>query len=575
MAKIHVVSALLVGTPFLQSCTSIPATDAALDVKAATAGIARQQPGENPAVYYQLGRFYQAQNRFDAAAAAYEKALAIDTRFYEARNGLGVIYAAQGKHDRAIEQFRIALAQAPLAAHLHNNLAQAYFLQGKYPEAVASFESAAKFDPYNSGTLVRLSQAYAKAGLPGKSQAALRKAQSAQAQSNVAAQSLLGQPGAVAREQSPSEVSAAIEGVGGSVVSRTAPATTTATITAAATPGAATPSTTTMVAATTAVQPGPSSPPVVAPSALSRTTDLITSRTEVTGKLVPVSPDVYELVVPKATATRSPLPAIPVFSSAIPATSPLRLESSESMKTGGSTFGDMRITAVAPGIFQLETPAAVVQPRAAPTALAARSNLNVKPVQPVRSQPIAASALGSKDLSRPSISRVRLEVSNANGVTGLAKRVSAKLREFEHYVARLTNQRPPQSDTSVEYRDGYIEEAASIAADLQKRVALVPSDNLRRDIHVRLVLGRDMRSNVAFFQNNVPSRAAATATESPVSVSAATQSAPELSSSAGDRHSLARLVRQTVKQPAALLQPLPDERLSATLRAGNQLVALR
>ena len=607
MAKIHVVSALLVGTPFLHSCTSIPATVAALGVKAVAASISeQQQPGDNPAVYYQLGRFYQAQDRFDAAAAAYDKALAIDTRFYEARNGLGVIYAAQGKYDRAIEQFRIALAQAPLSAHLHNNLGHTYFLQGKYQEAVASFESAAMFDPYNSGTLLRLSQAYAKAGQPEKSQQALRKAQSTQAQSNVAAQSFLGEPGTVVREQSPSEVTAAIEGAGGSIVSMPAvraaaptpaaptPVASTAVIStsAASTPVASTPAAPTPIASTpvaptpavatvvvspTVVQSVPSSPATPAPLTLNRTTELITSRTETTGTLTSTSPSVYELVVPSSAATRAPPPAVPVLSSAMPATpaaSPLRLEPSKTITIGGTTFGDIKITAVAPGVFQLETPAAVRRPATA-TALAAKSNSNAKAVPQSRSQPVATSALSGTDLTAPSIGRVRLEVSNGNGVTGLAKRVSEKLRAFEHYVARLTNQRPAQPETSVEYRDGFIEEAASIAADLQKPVALVPSDNLRRDIHVRLVLGRDMRNNVAFFQNTVPSRAAAAATDRPVSVSAVSPSVPEVSADAGDRRSLAKLVRQTMKQPATSLLPLPDERLSESLRASNQLVALR
>lgn len=305
---------------------------------------------------------------------------------------------------------------------------------------------------------------------------------------------------------------------------------------------------------------------------MNRTTELITSRTEVTGKLEPVAPSVYELIVPNTATARPTPPAVPVLSSAMPP-APLRLESSKTITIGGTTFGDIKITAVAPGIFQLQAPAAVQRPAAA-TALAAKSNSGVKSQQ-TRSQPVAAPALGTKDLAAPSISRVRLEVSNGNGVTGLAKRVSEKLREFEHYVARLTNQRPPQSATSVEYRDGYIEEAASIAADLQKPVALVPSDNLRRDIHVRLVLGRDIRSNLAFFENTVPSRTVATATDRPVLVSAVSQSTPEVSADAGDRRLLAKLVRETVKQPAASLLPLPDERLSEALRASNQFLALR
>jgi hypothetical protein len=65
----------------------------------------------------------------------------------------------------------------------------------------------------------------------------------------------------------------------------------------------------------------------------------------------------------------------------------------------------------------------------------------------------------------------------------------------------LSNERPIRSDTSIEYRDGFIEEAASLAAALQKPVTLIPSYNLRRDIHVRLVLGRDVRSELALLDS--------------------------------------------------------------------------
>ena len=55
---------------------------------------------DNPAALYQVGRYYQGQNRYDLAIEAYQKALAADDGFVEARNGLGVIYSKQGKIPR-------------------------------------------------------------------------------------------------------------------------------------------------------------------------------------------------------------------------------------------------------------------------------------------------------------------------------------------------------------------------------------------------------------------------------------------------------------------------------------------
>ncbi|MDO9051463.1 MAG: LytR C-terminal domain-containing protein [Methylotenera sp.] len=125
---------------------------------------------DNPKAMYQIGRYYQGQNRFDQAIKAYENALAVDSSFVEARNGLGVIYSRQGKYREAIEAFQIAIQQAPKAAHLYSNMGYAYYLQGRYVESVAALKQAAALDPTNQRALNNLGLAYAKTG--GKSESA-------------------------------------------------------------------------------------------------------------------------------------------------------------------------------------------------------------------------------------------------------------------------------------------------------------------------------------------------------------------------------------------------------------------
>ena len=84
-----------------------------------------------------------------------------------------------------------------------------------------------------------------------------------------------------------------------------------------------------------------------------------------------------------------------------------------------------------------------------------------------------------------------LEVANGNGITGMAKRVSAALRRVGIRTARLTNQRPfNQALTQIQYRGNYAAEAARLGKEL-KSSALVLNDQLPAGVHVKLVLGRD------------------------------------------------------------------------------------
>jgi Flp pilus assembly protein TadD len=93
----------------------------------------------------------------------------------------------------------------------------------------------------------------------------------------------------------------------------------------------------------------------------------------------------------------------------------------------------------------------------------------------------------------------KLEVSNGNGVLGLAKRVADRLVGLGVRATRLTNQRPfDQSKTEVQYREGYAVEAAALAAALDTSAQLKPSKHLASHVDVRLVLGADVLSETAF-----------------------------------------------------------------------------
>jgi Tfp pilus assembly protein PilF len=94
-----------------------------------------------------------------------------------------------------------------------------------------------------------------------------------------------------------------------------------------------------------------------------------------------------------------------------------------------------------------------------------------------------------------------LEVSNGNGVTGMARQVAGFIKHIGIATsARLTNDKPfIRQATQIEYRHGFQLEASGINSRLPNPVPLVQVDRLREDINVRLVLGRDLANDVALF----------------------------------------------------------------------------
>jgi LytR cell envelope-related transcriptional attenuator/TPR repeat len=95
--------------------------------------------GLQPDGYYQLGRFLQEQQRYDEAAVAYRKALALDPKHADSHNGLGTLLA----------EFTAALAQAPESPAVLNNIGYTFLLERKPVEAIAPLTRATELAPEN------------------------------------------------------------------------------------------------------------------------------------------------------------------------------------------------------------------------------------------------------------------------------------------------------------------------------------------------------------------------------------------------------------------------------------------
>lgn len=332
---------------------------------------------------YKMGRYYQGQNRYDLAISAYQKVLAADNGFVEARNGLGVIYSRQGKYREAIEAFQVAVQQAPKAAHLYSNMGYAYYLQGQYAESVTALEQATLLDPSNQRALNNLGLAYAKAGNKGESAQAFAQAANAATTPNVAT-------------------------------------------TEVATP------------AQNTLQRSDQTAAIV---------DVLSTALNVQPELQP-QPEVQMLTLPK----------------------------------------DRGVIRSAPNAV------AVMDSRVQLVKLSAN-------VSELRMQPYSAESVQTAATDAADLKKLKIEVANGNGVTGAAKKVGRFLGDLGYSTARLTNQKPFQVRmTQIQYREGYQTEAQLLQASLPDAHVLVQRDDMRAGVSVRLVLGKDIVTQLSHYE---------------------------------------------------------------------------
>lgn len=130
---------------------------------------------ETASGWYQLGRYYQGQNRLELAEQAYRRALAVDIAFVDAHSALGAVYANQGKFNEAIAEFTAVLDAAPRLAQAYNNLGYTHYLRGDYEKAITFFDKAIALEPDNRRALNNLGAAHAKLGHADLAQAALMR----------------------------------------------------------------------------------------------------------------------------------------------------------------------------------------------------------------------------------------------------------------------------------------------------------------------------------------------------------------------------------------------------------------
>lgn len=108
--------------------------------------------------------------------------------------------------------------------------------------------------------------------------------------------------------------------------------------------------------------------------------------------------------------------------------------------------------------------------------------------------------------------RPRLEVTNGNGVTGMARHTAAQLSGVGYGVSRVTNQKGfRQVFTEIQYRPEFEWQAQQLQETIGIAVVMSANSRLRRDVEVRIVLGKDLQSmqQLSHLRNLVPWHVAA------------------------------------------------------------------
>lgn len=159
------------------------------------------------------------------------------------------------------------------------------------------------------------------------------------------------------------------------------------------------------------------------------------------------------------------------------------------------------VVAAAPAAVVAAPPAAP----AAPAVLQVQTDPTVAPLQVVRETAVPAEPAAPPPLPKPPrLQGLRVEIANGNGITGMAAWVSGWLHQRGlGSRARLTNLVPyAEPATVVYYRSGFAAEAQEIARRMPLPAALAeqPAGPSRSD--VRVVLGHDLREQVALAVNH-------------------------------------------------------------------------
>jgi Flp pilus assembly protein TadD len=474
MSNLKPIVIAVAGAVMLTACSS-PAVRQPLLVQ----GVQRvnQNTEQSAASWYRLGKYHQERGQLSLAMGAYAQSLALDAGQLDARNAVAAIDAQQGRLADARDALQRLAADYPGEAQPLNNLGYVYYLMGDYPAAIATLQRAVAMDP-NGRAYYNLVQAQtaARNGAPAGALAAaaapaaptVMPAVAPVAEAAPSRMDLVElAPNVLQLKLRASQAIAAVPALPAAAPLAVPPVRVMPTVAAPAVMPQA-------VAVAVAAAPAPT--PAPKPAAVAAT------------PVPAVASPAVAMVTPPAPA---PAPK-PVAATAVP--------------TPAVTLAAVALAA-APSQAAAPKPAPVVA-TAAPAVPAMPVAVAAAPVPVVAPHPVAVAAAPAPAVTPqpvpvavaaavPATAAPRLEISNGNGVTGLAKRYRSVLGKLGILASRITNARPFHQQASViQYRPGFAAQAANLQSTLPGRTALQQSATLTH-ADVRLLLGKDAPSQLA------------------------------------------------------------------------------
>jgi tetratricopeptide (TPR) repeat protein len=116
-------------------------------------------------IYFHLGNAKYEAGDAQGAAAAFEKAVAIDSTFFKAEMNLAAMYDEQQMFPKAIEAYEAASRLEPKNADVWSSLGDTYHTQKDYAKAQDLYKKALQLDPNNQHALYSMAVAFADAGI--------------------------------------------------------------------------------------------------------------------------------------------------------------------------------------------------------------------------------------------------------------------------------------------------------------------------------------------------------------------------------------------------------------------------
>jgi Tfp pilus assembly protein PilF len=114
-------------------------------------GCRNEERAREAKLKYSLGVSYFQERKLNEAREAFEKAVQLNPKYYEARLALSNVYFEMQRGEDAIREIKKAIRIEPTKAQPHQLLSHIYFSFGRFDDVLEELERAIVLEPGNPG----------------------------------------------------------------------------------------------------------------------------------------------------------------------------------------------------------------------------------------------------------------------------------------------------------------------------------------------------------------------------------------------------------------------------------------